>query len=444
MASNRGPNAVGSAANSVPEPPSNHQNSEYYKAKNAQGGQAFSWAANPPPPSHSAPNPAAPPSGVGGSWASAAPVATSQPPSQMSIATQARQPPASSANVASAVAITGTSSSNGFKTGGGDYEKNLILELCPPGGMKAEPPQDKLEEFANAIPSLNPDLVCPALLDALEEGNPWIMRAKALCVIETVLKVESARSGDGGTQAYTDFFYECSGEIQPLASHARASVKGPAKRVLTILGVDGTSMNGGEVTSNAAESAAAAPPTNLLDFDEPTPVTETAPVDNTLSHMAASSGGDSLFSGLNTKAGSLPTTADQQPVAASPVAPPPPPQQPQQDDIFGGMTVSGATPAVVAPTTLSSGNDLFGSMDIKSADDKIESATSTAEVSQSFYLRKAMAPLLSFDTNCCFPFYEAHRKRTFRICIWLHECHAIIASSTTTRASNSSFTYQHF
>lgn len=382
MASNRGPNAVGSAANSVPEPPSNHQNSEYYKARNAQGGQAFSWAANPPASSNSAPTPAAPPSGVGGSWASVAPVATSQPTSQMGIATQARQPPAS-ANVASAVAITGTPSSNGFKTGGGDYEKNLILELCPPGGMKAEPPQDKLEEFANAIPSLNPDLVCPALLDALEEGNPWIMRAKALCVIETVLKVESARSGDGGTQAYTDFFYECSGEIQPLASHARASVKGPAKRVLMMLGVDGTSMNG-EVTSNAAVAAvseAAAPPTNLLDFDEPTPVTETVPMDNT-PHMAVSSGGDSLFSGLNTKAGSLPTTttADQQPVVTPPVAPPPPPQQPQQDDFFGGMTVS-ATPA---PTALSNGNDLFGNMDIKSADDKIESATSTAEVSQSF------------------------------------------------------------
>ena len=67
MASNRGPNAVGSASNSVPEPPSNHQNSEYYKARNAQGGQAFSWAANPAPAPSAAP-PAAP-TGVGGTWA---------------------------------------------------------------------------------------------------------------------------------------------------------------------------------------------------------------------------------------------------------------------------------------------------------------------------------------------------------------------------------------
>ena len=38
--------------------------------------------------------------------------------------------------------------------------------------MKAEPPADRLAKFVRAVPSLDPDLVCPALLDTLEEGNP--------------------------------------------------------------------------------------------------------------------------------------------------------------------------------------------------------------------------------------------------------------------------------
>lgn len=365
MASNRGPNAVGNTANSVPEPPSNHQNSEYYKARNAQPSQAFSWAANPAPAAAIAPSPVAP-TGVGGTWGSAS---VPTPPSQQpSVATQARQPAVhQNNNVASAMAITGTpaSISAGVSLGGnGDYEKNLILELCPPGGMKAEPPQDKLVEFANAIPSLNPDLICPALLDALEDGNPWIMRAKALCVIETVLKVEVARGGDGG-QAYTDFFYECSGEIQPLAKHARASVKGPAKRVLMILGVDGTtSMNG---SSNGAVSGAVpveAPPTNLLDFDEPTapPVTTEQPaITQPAAPSIPSAGGDSLFGGMNIKAASAPAQHPPPPTPPAQVA-----QQQQQDDLLGGL---GTPVADAPPAPVSSGsNDMFGGMNMKSTE----------------------------------------------------------------------------
>lgn len=410
MASNRGPNAVGSASNSVPEPPSNHQNSEYYKARNAQGGQAFSWAANPSPaPAPSAAAPPAAPTGVGGTWASAPP-----PPQQysQSVAAQSRQPPAG--NVASAVAITGTtpSSSNGFNNGGavhrgvavggGDYEKNLILELCPPGGMKAEPPQDKLEEFANAIPSLNPDLVCPALLDALEEGNPWIMRAKALCVIETVLKVEASRGGgeEGGVQAYTDFFYECSGEISPLANHARASVKGPAKRVLAMLGVDGTSMMNG-ATTNGAVVAVEAPPTNLLDFsEEPAPVVQTTTIDNSSVAAMPSVGGDSLFSGLNTKAAD---TTQQQQAAEVPAPPIPVAPIQQEDDLLGGLgTEMNVAPTTNVPVVSGSGSgDLFGNMNIKSAEVKVETvqpsdSSQTAAVAAGIPSPPSAAPASSF------------------------------------------------
>ncbi|KAL9189387.1 hypothetical protein ACHAXT_009062 [Thalassiosira profunda] len=353
MASNRGPNAVGSAGNAVMPPPASSEPSAYDRAR--QGGPAFGWAAaggGAPPPAAAAP-PA--PTGVGGSWAGA-PAAPPPPPQQYggpaSVASQARQPPA--AHAASAVpAGGGYGSSTGAASSGGAYEKNLIAELCPPGGMKAEPPADKLAEFAAAVPSLDPDLVCPALLDALEEGNPWIMRAKALCVIETVLTAEAAR-GDG--HAYADFFHACADEIAPLADHARASVRGPAKRVLDALGVEG-----GAAATNGAGAAVAAAPTNLLDFDAPAAPAVAAPVAEAVAPTAPA--GDSLFSGLNTKAAA--------PTAAAPAPPAAPPAT--QDDLLGGLgsgpSVDPPAPAAAAPVAANGtapGGDLFGNMNVKS------------------------------------------------------------------------------
>ena len=67
----------------------------------------------------------------------------------------------------------------------GSYEKNLVLELCPPGGVKPVQPPDKLAEFACLVSNLNSELICPALLDFLEDGQPWVICAKVLCVMET-------------------------------------------------------------------------------------------------------------------------------------------------------------------------------------------------------------------------------------------------------------------
>ncbi|KAL3764027.1 hypothetical protein ACHAW5_005111 [Stephanodiscus triporus] len=259
MASNRGPNAVGGGMASAPLPPapSNHHDSEYYKARNAQGGQAFSWAA----------------------------------------------------------------------AGGGGASPG---DAVPP--PPAAPSGDKLDEFARAVPSLNPDIVCPALLDALEEGNPWIMRAKALCVIETVLRVEAERVMvvGGGDTPYTDFFHACSAEIVPLADHSRVSVKAPAKRVLMALGVDGTTMNGSPANVTAVAQAPIAPPPNLLDFDGPSALDE-----------------------VTTAAAPVPSAADQ-------------------DDLLGGM---GAEASVSATGSF---NDMFGSMSVKSAEAKVDTVTLNA------------------------------------------------------------------
>eukprot|EP00986_Skeletonema_menzelii_P005378 scaffold1932_cov146-Skeletonema_menzelii.AAC.2 len=382
MASNRGPNAIGGQGGGGIAPPvvevsqPRHDDSEYYKARNASG-TAFNWASSgggaAPAPS-AAPAAAAPTvNGVGGSWATAPvapppppPPASSTPaPPQLSVAAQSRMEANQSGPYTGG---GGGGGGGGFvapsTTAAGDYEKNLIAELCPPGGMKAEPPQEKLQEFARSVPSLNPDLVCPALLDALEDGNPWIMRAKALCVIETVLKVMDQQQGE--SNAYADFFHACASEIEPLANHARQSVKAPARRVLGLLGVaPGTATAGSSpVRSNGAAATSAAPVAeapNLLDFDGPTAsdVPPAPPAVISTANVSSGGGGESMFGGMTMKSTAPSTSSPAAPALVSTES------TESSGDLLGSFSISAeAAPVAAAPSSGSS--NLFGNMTVKS------------------------------------------------------------------------------
>jgi hypothetical protein len=350
MASNRGANAVGA-------------------------GPQFAHAQPPPPPSGiSAAN-----RGVGGSWGSggSVPAATIAGPSSGGLgAVAASPPPAMGGGQAGGSASDGT------------YERNLVMELCPPGGMKAEPPPDKLAQFARAIPSLNSDLVCPILLDCLDDGQPWIIKAKALCVIErTVLAADEA-----GNSAYSSFFHACSDEIEPLTVHNRSAIRDPARRVLNALGLEvAYPANGGGAGGGAGKPAARGapplppPPADLLDFGEPAPSSNPAPapVDPvpapapalapafapapTPPSAAPSAPAGDMFGGLTTK-----VTKGPAPLLAGPV---PAPAAALPGGLFGDMNVkangsaevaatngtAGETPADTA-ATLAQGGSAFGFM----------------------------------------------------------------------------------
>ena len=56
--------------------------------------------------------------------------------------------------------------------------------------MKPVPPPDKLAAFAPSVSNLNSELICPVLLDFLEDGQPWVICAKVLCVMETATFLE--------------------------------------------------------------------------------------------------------------------------------------------------------------------------------------------------------------------------------------------------------------
>lgn len=295
-------------------------------------------------------------SGVGGSWGA---------PSSSSVASQARH---TAHNPTPVVNISG---STGGAKSDGTYERNLITELCPPGGMKAEPPPDKMQSFAQAIPNLNPDLICPALLDALEDGQPWIIRAKALCVMEVCINVaeDSVKSGRSGNNAYADFFHACKDEIEPLATHTRSAVRDPAKRVLKALGLDIPEKSSDSVAAGASARmsapvvpAQAAPAPNLLDFDEPVVPSEAPldvpppppPTEAPPAPPAPAGGSQSLFGGMQMKSGTTPATAQ----VAPPAAPTPVVPVANDSDLLGSVS----QPTMTSP---SPGGSLFDDVAIK-------------------------------------------------------------------------------
>lgn len=278
------------------------------------------------------------PSAVGGSWGNT---------SQTSASFQTHTP------------VVHISGHPGEANTSGTFEKNLIMELCPPGGMRPEPPADKLANFCQSLPDLNSDLVCPALLDMLEDGQPWIIRAKVLCVMEKCVQVGEEMAKTRGNNVYADFFHMCREEIVPLANHTRAAVREPAKRVCRMLGLNipsvdtsTTNMNAPSDTvdaSHAGQHTVTEAP-NLLDFDEPAPTT-------------------------TVNANDLPPVPSDLPPSPPVQAPPTPPVGPAPTgsqttgggDLFGGMVVKSSNGSHVQPVSAGKAvsatgvdNDLLG------------------------------------------------------------------------------------
>ena len=74
----------------------------------------------------------------------------------------------------------------------GEYERSLIEVLTTPAGFKPMSiPTDELNQFLAVVFNLNPDVVCPILLDVISgagaNGLESNKRIKGLKVIESVL-----------------------------------------------------------------------------------------------------------------------------------------------------------------------------------------------------------------------------------------------------------------
>jgi len=362
MASNRGPNAI-----QAPGMGYNPDKDAYMREKDTS---SFGWAQN--PSTNSTPVRG----GIGGSWGSAG----------GGVAAAARETPSNHIRPQTYSTPASFGGSGGTAVSDGSYERGLIAELCPPGGMKAEPPADKLEQFVRSAPSLNADLVCPVLLDNLEDGTPWIVKAKALCVIEHTIRA----TGHLEPNPYADFFHACAEEIQPLCSHARAAIREPAKRVMKELGLEYGDTTPVEAafqeelpTPMPAQPAYEA---DLLDFGgAPMPVAPAPaaapPAPESIPTNPVSVNGGSLFGGLTV----------QQPTAAKSAVD----AFIQEPNLLGGFSPANSEVEPVTASVSTETADLFGNMSIKEnipASSAVAGSAPSGGSAFSFIKESAVAP----------------------------------------------------
>lgn len=252
--------------------------------------------------------------------------------------------------------------------------------------MKAEPPPDKLASFAKAVASLNPDLVCPVLLDCLEEGQPWLIRAKALHVMDTC--IQHGKKLGSEENPYANFFYACRGEIEPLAHHARSAIRDPAKRVLESLGIPVVA----ETTSTAF--AQQQPSASQYQHQHQHQHQPTAPNPVAVPNLLDFDDEDDNLASRQTSVEPLPVPTAPPPASAPPPPSPDVPSSASAASLFGGLKVQVAVAsapvsgnllgdfastepaATQVAATANSGGDLFGDVVVKQQAPKQETPSS--------------------------------------------------------------------
>ncbi|RHY29208.1 hypothetical protein DYB32_005338 [Aphanomyces invadans] len=129
------------------------------------------------------------------------------------------------------------SSSSGFGNSGTfnppSYERSLIDDLCPPGGLARAPPAENLNRFVDLAKSLDMNILGDLLLDKLEDDS-WQVRLKGLCVWEALLDAP-------GCEHYAEWLEENVELLQHVAQDPKTAVAIKAKRVLQLIGVDAAS-----------------------------------------------------------------------------------------------------------------------------------------------------------------------------------------------------------
>lgn len=137
-----------------------------YGNKSASSG---GWGASPPGRSQLA-------ASTGGQWTMASNRGQNavRPPASMGSWNASAAPVPSSTQVAATGVPTGPVVVNTVSKvkSDGSYERYLIGELCPASGLYAAPDDSKMTQFKGIVGGLEVDLICPPLLDLLE-NDMW-------------------------------------------------------------------------------------------------------------------------------------------------------------------------------------------------------------------------------------------------------------------------------
>jgi hypothetical protein len=157
----------------------------------------------------------------------------------------------------------------------GSYEKNVVDELCAPGGVRPVPPKDKLDSFCKACRTLDPNWIISFLDEKMAEDD-WKIQHKALCVVEALLQTP-------GLEAFADRLDQTPDNLEALYTSKNPSVRERAQKVWKLLYDDegnGNNSNGGDgytdmnepqlltPESSPPKRSTGGPETNLLDFGE--------------------------------------------------------------------------------------------------------------------------------------------------------------------------------
>lgn len=270
--------------------------------------------------------------------------------------------------------ISGGLGRAGSAASDGVYEQNLVAALCEPGGMKAVPPEDKLEGFLSAASTLSPELIGSNLIGFIN-SDAWQSRAKALVVISSLVK------RPGCSLHHNWWVANGVEDIQILAqTDTKATVKTQAIRSLRTLGV---SVTASTPSASHPPTAVATPPGNssLLVFDgdehslnsnlqvaaphqaylaaPPAPtdslmnfLEQQTPAPAPESIVASSGADDGLFFGMSVPSSQAPSN--------QPASFPPTPPQPQPTSLFDFIDTSPQPPSQPAPAPQLDLNALYG------------------------------------------------------------------------------------
>lgn len=233
----------------------------------------------------------------------------------------------------------------------GAYEKGLIDSLCEPGGLKAVPPENKLQEFLATATTLDADVVGNCLVDTLN-SDQWQARVKALLVVASLIKAAN-------NQAHADWWVANVNEVRALLNDSNSKVRLQAVKVVRALDGDAGSVDDTSVRSlspkNTSYPTIASAGSNgqttgslLDDLDEPAPLSL-----NPVTAPAPAAQGVNLFGDVT-----FTTHHQQQPqpqpqyaaAVSSPLA------NNANSALFDGMSLGGGAPvaAPAAPYHLSS------------------------------------------------------------------------------------------
>ncbi|OQR89081.1 hypothetical protein THRCLA_09933 [Thraustotheca clavata] len=196
----------------------------------------------------------------------------------------------------------------------GKYERNVIMALCPPGGMRAVPPKDKLDAFLKSAMTLDAEIVGP-ILDECLENEAWQVVSKALTVIDGLLNTN-------GCETFHEYFSDNCDALQAASNSEKSAVRDRAVKILHTLGHAASAPSESKRPSRAPAPRGSTASADLLGgFDEPKP----APQQQQQQSV-------SLFEGLQAPSSAAPNHA--------PASAPPAPVQ-STTDMFSGLSLGG-------------------------------------------------------------------------------------------------------